>query len=188
MKKELQIRKGNKDFKLSVEKPKSINPVDLEDLCDASMETMKDTMGFTLGNYTGASKINKDKMQTYWEGVMLVPEIILILGRLDGTISGSLQLVRPPQSNISASFSCTIENHFVAPWARGYGLSNMMLDYAEQVAKENGFTLIKLSVRETRERAIKVYEKRGYKRWGVLPKYELDHGKIVKGFFYYKEL
>lgn len=188
MKKQITVHKNNKDATLSVERQKAFNPLDLEDLCDASMETMKETMGFTLGKYTGESKINKDKMQRYWEGVMLVPELVLIIGRLDGTISGSLQIAKPSPSNISASFSCTIENHFVAPWARGYGLSNLMLDFAEQEAKKLGFTIIKLSVRETRERAIKVYEKRGYKRWGTLPKYEYDQGKIVKGYFYYKEL
>lgn len=188
MKKKIKIKKNNKEFELSVEKITSFTPLDLEDLCDASVETMKETMGFTLGQYTGESKLNKDKMQRYWEGVVLVPELILIVGKLDGTISGSLQIVKPSLSNISSTFSCTIENHFVAPWARGYGLSNLMLDMAEKEAKKLGFDIIKLSVRETRDRAIQVYEKRGYKKWGVLPKYEIDNGKVVKGFFYYKQL
>jgi len=64
----------------------------------------------------------------------------------------------------------------------------MMLDLAEEEAKKYEFDHIKLSVRKTREAAIKVYEKRGYKKWGTLPKYEYDKGKIVPGYFYYKDL
>ena len=64
----------------------------------------------------------------------------------------------------------------------------MMLDLAESEAKKQDFKHIKLSVRKTREAAINVYEKRGYIRWGTLPKYEYDNGEIVEGYFYYKDL
>lgn len=173
---------------LSVEKVKKLNDLDIGDLADASLETMKETLGFNVGSYSGSDHIEKESLIRYWEGALLVPEITLIIGRLDGTIAGSVQLILPSKSNKISNFSCSIEHHFNAPWARGYGLSNLMLDLAEEEARKQGFDHIKLSVRETRATAIKVYEKRGYVKWGTLPKYERDKGEIVAGYFYYKDL
>ena len=62
------------------------------------------------------------------------------------------------------------------------------MNYVGEEARVLGYSIIKLSVRETRPAAISVFEKRGYVKWGTLPKYELDQGKIVAGFFYFKEL
>ncbi len=171
----------------SVEILQSLNSIDIEDICDATVDTMKETLGFNIGTQS-TQAMHREAITSYWEGVLLVPERVLIIGRLDGTIAGALQVVKPSLSNHTSSFACSIDNHFVAPWARGHGLSNMMLAKAEQEAQHNGYKIIRISVRETREAAIKVFEKRGYIKWGTLPKYEFDQGKIVAGHFYYKEL
>lgn len=184
----MSTKKNQAKPKLLVEKVKKLNDMDISDLADASLDTMKETLGFNVGTFSGGEELEKDKLTRYWEGVLLVPEITLIVGRLDGIIGGSVQLVKPSKSNKISNFSCSIEHHFNAPWARGYGLSNMMLDLAESEAKKQDFKHIKLSVRKTREAAINVYEKRGYIRWGTLPKYEYDNGEIVEGYFYYKDL
>lgn len=166
---------------------KSLNEMELEDLCDTTVETMRDTSGFNIGTQA-IDPIEKAKLMSYWEGVLLVPERRLIIGRLDGTIAGSVQIIIPSPNNHTSQFACSIDNHFVAPWARGYGLSNLLLEHAEIEAKKLGISVVKLSVRETRPAAIAVFEKRDYIKWGVLPKYELDQGKIVAGYFYYKEI
>lgn len=165
----------------------SLNEMELEDLCDTTTETMRDTTGFNVGTQT-IDPIEKAKLMSYWEGVLLVPERRLIIGRLDGTIAGSVQIIIPSPSNHTSPFACAIDNHFVAPWARGYGLSNLLLECAEGEAKKLGISVLKLSVRETRPAAIAVFERRNYIKWGVLPKYELDQGQIVPGYFYYKEI
>jgi ribosomal protein S18 acetylase RimI-like enzyme len=175
------------ETKTSVEILQKLNSIDIEDICDATVDTMKETLGFNIGTQS-IQAMNREAITSYWEGVLLVPERVLIVGRLDGTIAGTLQIVKPSASNHTSSFSCSIDNHFVAPWARGHGLSNLMLERSELEAKRLGYSTVKISVRETRDAAIKVFEKRGYIKWGVLPKYELDQGKIVAGYFYYKEL
>ncbi len=177
----------NLTTKTAVEILRKLNSIDLEDLCDATVDTMKETLGFNIGTQN-IQAMNREAIASYWEGVLLVPERVLIVGRLDNTIAGALQIVKPSQSNHISSFSCSIDNHFVAPWARGHGLSNMMLELSENEAKRLGYTLIRISVRKTRDAAIKVFEKRGYQKWGELPKYELDQGKVVPGYFYFKEL
>ena len=173
--------------KIKIEKVKKLNVIDLEDLCDATIATMQETTGFNIGT-TSIDVVEREKILTYWAGVLLVPERILFVARLDGTIAGSLQLVKPAPSNQISSFSCSIDNHFVVPWARGQGISNLLLEHVEKEAKMLGYLVIKISVRETREAAIKVFEKREYIKWGTIPKYEIDQGKIVAGFYYYKEL
>ncbi len=181
------IMQKNLTPQISAEKLVTLNAMDLDDLCEATASTMRETTGFNIGTQT-TDPVEKAKISSYWEGVLMVPERILFVGRLDGVIAGSVQLVVPSQSNQTSRFTCHMDNHFVAPWARGYGLSNQLLECAEKEAKDRGLSIVRISVRETREAAIAVFEKRGYKRWGVLPKYELDQGKIVAGYFYYKEL
>jgi len=166
----------------------NLNSIDLDDLTSASAETMRETMGFNIGTQNGAL-INMEKLENYWNGVILVPERILVVGRMEQSIAGALELVKPSSANKQITpFACWVENFFIAPWARGNGLSDEILGLAERHAKTLGFSLIKISVRETRQSAIKVFEKRGYIKWGTLPRYEYDQGVIVPGFFYYKDL
>lgn len=175
------------ETKLSVERIEKLNSMDLSDITDITVATMEETKGFNIGTQlTDYAKLAS--IQSYWEGVLLVPEIELFICRMDGVIAGTLQVLKPSHSNQTSHFACVINNFFIAPWARGFGLSEMLMDAAEQEAKMLGFSLIKVSVRETREAAIKVFERRGYIRWGILPKYELDGGRIVPGIFYYKEI
>ncbi len=53
----------------------------------------------------GSSRRARDVMETYWRGVLLVPERTLFVGRLDGVIAGSAQLVRPPRNNEAQAHS-----------------------------------------------------------------------------------
>lgn len=173
--------------KIEVCKVDALNAMELSDLADATIATMNETLGFNVGS-SNINPIERSKISFYWEGVILVPERLLFVAKLDGVIAGSAQLVLPSPSNQISSFSATIDNHFIAPWARGHGLSNLLLEHAEAEAKKHGISILKLSVRETRDAAIKVFEKRGFVLWGTLPKYELDQGRVVAGKFYYKEL
>lgn len=179
----IQSSKAN----LKAEVIDSLNSMDMKDIVEATVSAMSENEGFNIGNQTTGHD-QSDKIIAYWEGVLLVPERKLIVGRLDGVIAGAAQLLLPSNSNNTSQFSCQIDNLFTATWARGYGLSNMMLELAENKAQALGKSLMKLSVRETRASAIALFEKRGYVMWGYLPKYELHHGEIVGGNFYYKEL
>lgn len=168
---------------ISVEKLTQIKSVDMVDLISATIDAISDGIGFNW-----ISPPMPEVLEGYWKGVQIVPERSLFGGRLDGTLAASIQLVRPSKSKETSAFAVNIEGHFVAPWARGHGLAKALLDAAEREASKEGYSLIRLSVRKTQERALKVYRDNGYVEWGTLPYYEIVNARMVAGHFFYKKL
>ena len=156
---------------------------DLHDLCDAAEAAILHGGGFGWLNPPP-----RQTMETYWQGVLLVPERELFIGRLDGTIAGSAQLVRPPRNNEAQSLTAQLTTFFVAPWARGHGLAPALVARVEEAARANGLRVLNLDVRETQARAIEVVEEAGFVRWGTHPHYAWVDGRWVTGFYYYKDL
>tara|TARA_B100000029_G_scaffold506189_1_gene588430 strand:+ start:288 stop:815 length:528 start_codon:yes stop_codon:yes gene_type:complete len=156
---------------------------ELDELCKATEDALQGGIGFGWINTP-----SKERLEAYWKGVLLVPNRWLFIGRLDEVVAGTIQVVTPNPSNEAASFSVSIDTHFVAPWARGHGLALALLRLAENEAKKKGFELILLDVRETQERAINLYEQTGYVRWGTLPSYHRVRNKDVSGHFYFKDI
>jgi len=172
-----------RDTEATVDHVAELNRLDLADLCDATDAAIVDGNGF------GWLKPQpRDQMERYWKGVLLVPERQLWVGRLDGTIAASAQLQLPPRFNEAQGHSPHLTTHFVAPWARGHGLAAMLLDAVETFCRAEGYSHLRLDVRETQTRAIEVYEAAGFTRWGELPSYARIDGKLVSGFFYVKTL
>ncbi len=58
----------------------------------------------------------------------------------------------------------------------------------EDRARELGYHVLNLDVRETQEAAIQLYESLGYERWGIHPDYAFVRGQVVRGYFYTKRL
>jgi ribosomal protein S18 acetylase RimI-like enzyme len=58
----------------------------------------------------------------------------------------------------------------------------------ESRARELGYHVLNLDVRETQTAAIRLYQSMGYVRWGEHPEYALIRGRVVSGFFFYKRL
>lgn len=172
---------------VAIKELKAFSGTELDDLCHAVEMTMEDTVGFSLG-FSQARRPVRQRLENYFKGVLVIPERTLFVGMLDGTIAGSIQLVRPPKSNETSDFAVSVDNHFVAPWARGHHIASKLLDAAEKKAISEGFELIKLSVRASRAAAIHLYERSGYTCWGVLDKYERVGDEMIAGRFYYKEL
>lgn len=166
-----------------VEKIQDLAAADMSDLMQATEDAIRDNIGFNW-----IIPPSRDTLETYWKGVVLVPDRILFCGRLDGTLAAAVQLVRPGASKESTAFAATIEAHFVAPWARGHGLAKMLLQEAEREARKLGYTLLKLAVRETQEPAINLYEEQGFTLWGTLPYHEFVGGNMVAGRYYYKTI
>lgn len=168
---------------IKVAKIDRLQPSDLENLCDATALAIDDGIGFNW-----MTTPVRETLEAYWKGVTMVPERVLIGAWLDGVLCGSVQLVKPSRSKETSYFCATIESHFVAPWARGHGLATRLLAQAEREAAIEGFTVIRLSVRETQTRAIQLYQDHGYIKWGVLPAYEFVGGEMIAGHFFYKTL
>ncbi len=174
---------GDVTAEVTVEKTAKLGRRALRELCDAASEAIQDGAGFGWLRPPPA-----EDFERYWRGVTLVPERTLLVGKLDGVIGGSVQLVSPPPQKEAWAFACLIDTHFVAPWARGYGMARELLEHVEEEAREHGFAAMNLSVRETQEAAVNLYETLGFKCWGIHPKYAFVDGKTVSGHYYCKEL
>jgi len=168
---------------LAVERVEQLGRGDLVDLCTATVDAIRDGIGFGW-----VRPPTHQRLEAYWKGVLLVPERALFVGRVDGVVAGSVQLVKPVPNFEAGRFTAHIDTHFVAPWARGHGLARRLLEAAEEAAREAGFNVIRLDVRATQERAIALYESCGYRRWGTLDLYHKVDGEMIAGHYYVKDL
>jgi len=168
---------------LFFERIKQFSDEDLHALCEATDAAIIDGGGFGWVNPPG-----RRALESYFRGVLLVPERELFVARLNGTVVGSAHLVRPPRNNEAQSFAAQLMHSYIAPYARGHGLARMLTEGVEERARELGYHILNLDVRETQEAAIRLYESLGYVRWGVHPEYALVRGQVVRGFYYYKRL
>ena len=168
---------------IKVETLHSISDLDLADLCNITEQAIRAGGGFGWLKVPPRKVLNK-----YWNGLVVVQNRILIVGRLNNAIAGALQLGLQSPNNEAQKDIATITSHFVAPWARGYGLAKNMIDHAETVARENSIFCIQLDIRETQEAAIQLFKSKGYEQWGTNPSYAQIEGNIIKGLYFYKNI
>jgi ribosomal protein S18 acetylase RimI-like enzyme len=168
---------------LLVERLKTFTADDLSTLCEATDAAIIDGGGFGWVTPPG-----RRALETYFRGVLLVPERELFVARLNGDIVGSAILVRPPRNNEAQAFAANLMHSYIAPYARGHGLARMLTQAVEERARELGYHIMNLDVRETQTVAIAMYESHGYARWGVHPEYAQVRGKSIAGLFFYKRL
>jgi ribosomal protein S18 acetylase RimI-like enzyme len=168
---------------ISVEQVENLSDADLAELCEAAEVAILDGGGFGW-----LSPPPREAMERYWRGVLVVPERLLMIGRLDGRIGGSAQLVQAPRNNEAQSAIASITTNFVAPWARGHGMARDLTVACEDAARANGVRIINLDVRETQDAAIQLYETLGYERWGTNPNYAFVGRRAVSGYYYTKRL
>lgn len=168
---------------LSVAEVERFGRGELGQLCEATEAAIRDGIGFVW-----LSPPPRQRLEAYWRGVILVPERVLFLGYVDGTVAGSAQLVKPSANFEAGQFAAHIDTHFVAPWARGHGLARELLEAAETAARAAGLRVMRLDVRVSQKRAMKLYQSRGYERWGLLDRYHEVDGEMVAGAFYVKNL
>ena len=173
----------NPNTNVKAELCKSLNKIDLQELCDATEDAI-----IAGGGFGWISPPSFKTLKDYWRGVLLIPERVLILGSLDTVIAGSVQLIKPARNNEAQSHACGLSTFFFAPWARGYGLAKKKKKKAEFKAKQDGFKVITLEVRETQKRAIQLYEQAGFIKFGTNPKSVFVNGNYIAGHYYYKEL
>ena len=168
---------------LLVERASTLDEDDLHALCEAADAAILEGGGFGWVKSPG-----RLALESYFRGVLLVPERELFVGRLDGVIVGSAQLVRPPRNNEAQAFAATLMHAFIAPYARGHGLARLMTRRVEDGARALGYQVLNLDVRETQQAAINLYEALGYHRWGEHPAYARVGGRTIRGVFYTKLL
>ncbi len=178
-----QTQSGTPANVITVERVSDVTDEDLEALCEAADAAIIDGGGFGWVHPPG-----RPALERYFRGVLLVPERELFVGRMDGTIVGSAQLLRPPRNNEAQAFAATLTHSFIAPYARGHGVARMLTQRVEDGARALGFKVLNLDVRDTQTAAIHLYESLGFVCWGTHPVYARVNGKTVSGRFYYKVL
>ena len=169
--------------RLAVEIATTIVEHDLQDLCEATNAAIIEGGGFGW-----VQQQDRAVLARHFRGVLLVPDRLLFLARLDGVVVGSAQLVRPPRNNEAQAFAAQLTAVYIAPYARGFGLARLLLARVEEHAAGMGFRVLNLDVRETQESAIALFEALGYVRWGTHPAYARVDGRTVAGHHYYKLL
>lgn len=156
---------------------------DLADLCQAAEDAIK-----AGGGFGWLKPPRRDVLESYWKGVLMVPERTLIVGRLDKVIVGSAQLVRPTKNNEAQAHSGHLTTSFMAPWARGHGIARMIAEGVENHARALGLRVLNLDVRETQEVAITLYRSLGYHEIGRHAHYARVDGAYVAGLYFWKDL
>ena len=168
---------------IAVSSLKEISNTDLADLCSVTEQAIKAGGGFGWLTLPPV-----DTLKNYWNGLVLIKSNILIVGRLNGSIAGALQISFKPPNNEAQKNISKIQSHFVAPWARGYGLAKAMIDQTIEISKENNKKSIQLDIRETQSAAIQLFESKGFTKWGENPSYAFINGVRIKGCYYNKDL
>jgi ribosomal protein S18 acetylase RimI-like enzyme len=168
---------------LAVEIASSIEEHDLEDLCEATNAAIIEGGGFGW-----VQSQDRAALKRHFRGVLLVPDRVLFLARLDGVVVGSAQLLRPPRNNEAQAFGASLTHAYIAPYARGHGLARLLIRRLEERAAALGHRVVNLDVRETQSTAIALFEALGYERWGTHPAYARVDGRTVAGHYYYKLL
>ena len=86
--------KPQKKITIKTEILKSISGEDLADLCNITEEAIKAGGGFGWLKTPPREVLNK-----YWKGLVVVQNRVLIVGRLNEAIAGTLQLALQPTNN-----------------------------------------------------------------------------------------
>jgi ribosomal protein S18 acetylase RimI-like enzyme len=173
----------NEKINISVDSLKNLSEVDLADLCSITEQAINAGGGF------GWLRVpTREVLNEYWRKITEDKLSYLIVGRLKGVIAGTLQLSYEAPNIESRKNIAQIKRHFVAPWARGYGLAKSMIDFSEQKAKEDNIKSIQLAVRETQDAAVQLFSSKNYKIWGENPYYAFINGSFVKGIYFFKNL
>ena len=177
------IAELQKKIIIQVEVLSNLNNIDLADLCNITEQAVKAGGGFGWLSVPPRNTLNK-----YWKGVVLIQNRKLIVGRVNKAIAGTLQLISQPSNNEAQQKIFNITSHFVAPWARGYGLAKALIDKAEAIATDKGASHIQLDVRQTQDAAIQLFKSKGYEQWGTNPCYAIVDGKNIEGLYFFKKL
>jgi ribosomal protein S18 acetylase RimI-like enzyme len=125
----------------------------------------------------------------YWHGVL--EEVgsgdrILLVARDGCRIVGGVQLELAQKPN--SRHRCELQKLLVLRSHRARGLGTALIDAAEAAAREARRSLIVLDTSRTGH-ATALYERRGYTKAGVIPRYARDpDGPLIDTVIYYKEL
>jgi ribosomal-protein-alanine acetyltransferase len=94
---------------------------------------------------------------------------VLVVVERDGAVLGYALVALRSGSALARLYSIALVQE-----ASGTGLGTRLLDAAEQAAADRGATVMRLEVRADNAAAIRLYERRDYRRFGLLSSYYED--------------
>ena len=169
--------------RVTFETARALSQADLEDLCKATADAILDGGGF--GWLTPPPR---QRLEQYWQGLLLVPGRHLFLARLDGVVAGALQLWESPRNMESQAAIGQLQSEFTAAWARGHGIGRGLMHHGLTTARSLGMHAVKLDVRATQTAAIQLYQQMGFHKWGTMPRYAEVDGQWIEGHYFYLDL
>jgi ribosomal protein S18 acetylase RimI-like enzyme len=129
------------------------------------------------------------EIASFWSGVIAgaaTGNRLVFVARDSGRIVGSVQLALAQQPN--GRHRAELQKLLVRRSHRRRGLGAALLQAAESAALAHGRTLIVLDSGATGN-ALGLYDRRGYTRVGVIPRFAADpDGPLIDTVVYYKEL
>jgi ribosomal protein S18 acetylase RimI-like enzyme len=127
--------------------------------------------------------------RAYWEEIIEDVQCgtrILLVGREDGQIVGTVQLGLPTKPN--ASHRAEVQKLLVHTAYRGRGLGKQLLAAIEAAARAQDRTLLVLDTRQG-DVSEHLYRKHGYSVAGVIPQYaRSSNGQLDDCVFFYRFL
>jgi ribosomal protein S18 acetylase RimI-like enzyme len=160
------------------------SPADLADLHALLRDAVEGgaSVGFMI-------PLPAEEVTDFWSGVLAdaaAGKRLVLVTRVDGRIVGSVQLELAGRPN--SRHRCELQKLLVQRHARGQGLGTALLQAAEQTARSHGRSLIVLDTSSSGN-AVALYERCGYKRAGLIPRYANDpDGPLIDTIIYYREL
>ncbi|MDG6095390.1 1-(5-phosphoribosyl)-5-[(5-phosphoribosylamino)methylideneamino]imidazole-4-carboxamide isomerase [Acetobacter sp. AN02] len=168
------------DDSLIAERVDTLSEDDMSALCEATDAGILAGGGFGWLTPQGSTRLKQ-----YFYGVLLVPERMLFVARLNGVIVGSVQLVRPVRNNEAQAMTASVMHFNIAPYARSMGLGEKLLEELIGCARAMGLQVLNLDVRETQTGAIRQFRKAGFRQWGTHPFYSRIRGRTVPGLYFH---
>ena len=108
---------------LSADRVSTLSDDDMQALCEATNAAILDGGGFGWVTSPG-----RRVLEQYFRGILLVPERALFVGRLDGSIVGATQLLRPARNNEAQAMAATLMHSFIAPYSGGQALARLLTE------------------------------------------------------------
>ncbi len=137
----------------------------------------------TGDTYVFSPKTSKSDFKKYWFAAYMKTFVVEENGIILGTY-----IIKPNQMDLRNHIAnCS---YMVSPRAQGKGIGTLLCEHSIQTAKENGFNGIQFNiVVSTNERAVKLWEKFGFKIIGTTPK-GFRHSKLglVDTYIMFKSL
>nr|WP_251032351.1 GNAT family N-acetyltransferase [Mesobacillus foraminis] len=121
----------------------------------------------------------------YWEDV-ISPEVVLLVAKINNISVGSVQLHLCQKQN--GSHRAEIAKLMTHPQHRRNGIGRLLMEQAEERAKQEGRSLLVLDTREG-DPSNHLYASMGYVQAGRIPHYARSaNGELDATIFYYKSI